>query len=235
MEYSELIDLVRARAGLSGTGEARTAVVATLEAISGRLSESQRSGIAERLPGQLREALTGGPAGDPELGAFLHDVAARSGCAPEQARYRAQATLSVLSQAEPEIGRILADALPAPYRELLQPIDTTAGAGTVPPTVLDRARLQHILDERLPDWEADGSGLHRTISLPAENLRALIDDHIRPLHPRLQSGPEISVDGDTATITLQTRSVGRVTEDDVTLAGRIEQVISEVSPVVKPS
>lgn len=33
MEYSELIDLVRARAGLSNTGEARTAVVTTLEGI----------------------------------------------------------------------------------------------------------------------------------------------------------------------------------------------------------
>lgn len=64
-------------------------------------------------------------------------MAARSGRAPEHARYRAQATLSVLSHGEPKIGRIMADALPGPYQELLQPIDTTAGTGTLPPTVLD--------------------------------------------------------------------------------------------------
>lgn len=233
MEYQALLDEVRTRAALRDTDDARAAIEATVGALAHLVDDPVRDTLVDALPGLLRPVAEEPRAGRPDLGGFLQEVSYRAGCTESEARYRAQATLSALADAEPELGRSLAHALPDEFDELLAPPRTGGGvvATSGGPAPLDEGEVRRILDVDLRDWEGDNRAIRRTISLPPENLNALVEQ-TRRLDTRLRSGPELTVTGDSATITLTTDTVGAVTAGDVDLARRIDGLIDEASPVI---
>lgn len=82
--------------------------------------------------------------------------------------------------------------------------------------------------EALPGWSGDTERLLRTVAVPTHSQDVLADS-VRQLADTLDHHPEVARDGDHVTFTLTTHSAGGVTEKDVALATRIDQVLSGTS------
>lgn len=82
--------------------------------------------------------------------------------------------------------------------------------------------------EALPGWSGDTDRLSRTVQVPADSQDALLES-VRQLADTLDHHPDVAREGDHVTFTLVTHSSGGVTEKDVDLATRIDQVLSGTS------
>ena len=77
----------------------------------------------------------------------------------------------------------------------------------------------------LPGWSGDQQRLTRTVAVPADSQDGLVEAVMRVAdamnhHPQIDRGP------DSMSFALWTHSAGGVTQKDVDLATRIDQVLS---------
>lgn len=91
------------------------------------------------------------------------------------------------------------------------------------PAVLSAEEIDAAL-EALPAWAVEGGSLTRTVQA-AGGAPALLRS-IDQVAQELDHHPDSDVDGDNVRFRLSTHSAGGVTELDVDLAARIDQVLS---------
>jgi 4a-hydroxytetrahydrobiopterin dehydratase len=77
----------------------------------------------------------------------------------------------------------------------------------------------------LPGWSGDQQRLTRTIPVPADSQDAL-EDAVMRVANAMDHHPTIERSGDSMSFALSTHSAGGVTQKDVDLATRIDQVLS---------
>lgn len=231
--YATFVAAAGAQVGTTDAEEARRAVEAVIATVADVLEEPDRDRLAAVLPGSLRSvAEVPGPGRRPESGAtVVSAVAARSGWPAERARFVTQAVLSTLADFEPELAEVLARLLPD-GAELSAPIDQGVpprGSG-VPtestPRVLKRDEIDRAL-VALENWEGDEGRLRRTVVLPADRHRPLRDAVARAEQEMVHHA-HVDEQQDAVTFEVWTHSLGRVTDLDVELAGRIDAAIAAV-------
>ncbi len=91
------------------------------------------------------------------------------------------------------------------------------------PSLLDSDTIATAL-EALPGWQATSGQLVRTVHVPAgtdallRSVRQITDEQDHPA--------DIDIDGEAVTFRLSTSSAGGISDLDVDLAARIDQVLS---------
>lgn len=91
------------------------------------------------------------------------------------------------------------------------------------PSLLDSATITIAL-EALPGWQATAGHLVRTVHVQA-GTDALLRS-VRQVADELNHQPDTEVDGASLTFRLSTSSVGGISDLDVDLAARIDQILS---------
>ncbi|CAL9604150.1 4a-hydroxytetrahydrobiopterin dehydratase [Streptomyces sp. enrichment culture] len=77
----------------------------------------------------------------------------------------------------------------------------------------------------LPHWTTDGDSVSRTYSLAGHLPAAAMAMHIAAIQEELNHHSDMTIGYNKLTVTVNTHSVGgRITELDVSLARRIEQI-----------
>ncbi|MFI7243412.1 4a-hydroxytetrahydrobiopterin dehydratase [Streptomyces qinglanensis] len=77
----------------------------------------------------------------------------------------------------------------------------------------------------LPHWTTDGDSVSRSYSLPGHLPAAAMAMHIAALQEELDHHSELTLGYNTLSVTVNTHSVGgRITELDIALARRIEEI-----------
>src|SRR3954452_22237448 len=79
--------------------------------------------------------------------------------------------------------------------------------------------------EGLPAWAGDGDGIHRTVELPG--FRDAVDAIVRiaDVAEEMDHHPDIDLRWRTLHLAVVTHSAGGVTDNDVQLARRIDQLL----------
>lgn len=81
---------------------------------------------------------------------------------------------------------------------------------------------------RLPGWSGDTSALRRTVELPPERLDELLR-RVQQTADAMNHHPDVERTENAATFSLSTHSAGGVTELDVALASRIDDLVTQVA------
>ncbi|GAA4170179.1 hypothetical protein GCM10022251_63720 [Phytohabitans flavus] len=205
--------------------EARRAAEATIAALVRTVDEPQRQQVLDAVPTLLAEQVDAAPGPAWDEDDFVAEVSWLTGTAPEEARQRVQAVLYILSRQEPELVGEL--ELPGDIRDLIS--DPAPGGGVTgphgqtPPLTDDELAAALV---NLPYWTGGHRALRRTIQLPEDNLRRVLD-LVEGLRGEMGRAPDVERDGDTATLTVSTRSVDAVTRLDVDLAHRVDDAIAD--------
>jgi uncharacterized protein (DUF2267 family)/pterin-4a-carbinolamine dehydratase len=231
--YEQFVTEVAARLGVAPPGRVALLTRSVFAALSAQLSPEDRNELAQALPSSLADIVRSTirtERRDPlEL---VHDVATGSvNTTPERARYGIQAVLSALDALASDTGKRLRADLPPDYADLFvapgdgPPPDLAASAAENVPTELSDADIGRAL-RRLPGWGGDRSALSRTVSLPPGIDRPMLA-RIHAAEQEMQHHAVIETSGRDTTFRVWTHSIGCVTELDVALAGRIQQVIEE--------
>ncbi len=224
--YREFVQSASARVGRP-FDQGRVASEATITVLARTLDRRDRERLLAALPNELHDdQVTAVRCQPADLADFLGQVATIGQRTPEQARHDAQAVLSALREQDPELVDSL--TLPPYLQDLLAP--PPVGGGVVGPATSTPPLTDDELRQALggmPRWTGDRRALARTISLPPENLERVLR-RLAVLKRDLGRGPKISRDGDgSATLTVQTASVGAVTAPDIELARSIDAAIDE--------
>jgi 4a-hydroxytetrahydrobiopterin dehydratase len=77
----------------------------------------------------------------------------------------------------------------------------------------------------LDGWTGDQAGLHRTAELPSFPAAIAVVDRVAEVAEELDHHPDIDIRWRTLTFSCVTHSAGGVTGKDVTLAGRIDEIV----------
>ncbi|MDQ7909498.1 DUF2267 domain-containing protein [Phytohabitans sp. ZYX-F-186] len=224
VQHRDLVTTVADHIGVS-VDEARRAAEATIATLVRTVDEPQRQRVLDAVPTLLAEEVgeAPGPAWDHDD--FVAEVSWLTGTAPEEARERVQAVLYVLSRQEPRLVGEL--ELPGDIRDLIS--DPAPGGGITGP----RGRTAPLTDDELaaalanlPYWTGGHRAIRRTIQLPEENLRRVLE-RVEGLRAETGRAPDVERDGETATLTVYTGSVDAVTRLDVDLAHQVDDAIVE--------
>jgi uncharacterized protein (DUF2267 family)/pterin-4a-carbinolamine dehydratase len=239
VKYKELVEEIRKVSGLPDADSAARAAAATMGALSHVLPAADRERMADLLPGKLRNSMEAdarfAPSGGRrvEESGFVAEVAGRCGCTPQQARLRAHATLATLAAREGE--NLAKIRLPDWFDDLVNSPDpyvgVVAAATKAPPLTEEEVRVALTY---LPHWTGDRRQLVRSVGLPPENADRVRRQVERTIDASHRHGVVQPIP-DGVRITLQTESAQAITPDDVDLARRIEQTLTEVGTVVDPS
>jgi pterin-4a-carbinolamine dehydratase len=224
VQHRDLVTTVADHIGVT-VDEARRAAEATIATLVRTVDEPRRQQVLDAVPTLLAEEVGAAPGPAWDGDDFVAEVSWLTGTAPEEARQRAQAVLYVLSRQEPELVGEL--ELPGDIRDMFA--DPAPGGGITGP----RGQTSPLTDDELaaalanlPYWTGGHRAIRRTIQLPEANLRRVLD-RLEALKEETGRAPEIDQDGDTATLTVSTRSVGAVTRLDVDLAHRVDDAVTE--------
>lgn len=227
--YQELITDITRKVGVS-TDEARQAAEATIGTVARTLDRPRRERLLAAVPASLTEEVPEVPGPAPDTDSFVAEVSWLTGVPAEQARYRAQAVLAALAEQDPDLVGTL--DLPAGIQELVN--EPVPGGGIVGPRghtpPLTAAEVATAL-ANLPYWSGDTRALRRTLTLPEPELEEVLS-RIDALREEVGRAPDIERRGDTATLTVRTTAVDAVTELDLDLVGRIDEIIAEGPPEV---
>jgi 4a-hydroxytetrahydrobiopterin dehydratase len=93
------------------------------------------------------------------------------------------------------------------------------------PTLLDDRLVSDALTA-LTDWTGDAQRIRRTVDLPGDAVEGLLAD-VAVSADSLNHHPEIERSGGSVTFTLWTHSEGGVTEYDIALASRIDDLVAK--------
>jgi uncharacterized protein (DUF2267 family)/pterin-4a-carbinolamine dehydratase len=237
MKYQDLIESVRDRVQLDDSEHARQAVEAVLATLGHCMTPDARTQLAEHLPGLLEPAME--VPGDTEIRdseALLIEIAYRIDSTPERARYIGEALLETLREMDPDLVDELRGELHTDLLETLEPEDEPPEwAGSVDPSApveLSDDEVEQAL-QRLPEWDGDHNAIQRTVVLPRDRHIPLIHG-VQTEARKTNNHVRIDQDGDSVTFTLNTASKGVVTESDIDLAERINNVVAEVGSSGKP-
>lgn len=224
VQHRDLVTTVADHIGVT-VEEARRAAEATIATLVRSVDEPQRRQVLDVVPALLAGEVDAAPGPAWDGDDFVAEVSWLTGTAPEEARARAQAVLYILSRAEPDLVGEL--DLPGDIRDLIS--DPAPGGGITGPhggtAPLTDDELAAAL-ANLPYWTGGHRAIRRTIQLPEDNLRRVLD-RIERLRDEVGRVPDIDRDGETATLSVYTRSVGAVTRLDVDLAHRVDDAVVE--------
>lgn len=234
LQYQQFADGVKERAGLSTAEEARETIVKVVEVIAGHLDGVDQQQLATVLPGKIREQVRWD---QPDRsarteGGFVEEVARQADVAPERARHLARAVLSELVAEEESLSESLRHRLPDEFAEMF----TAPGQGPPPewasagadarPKPLDSDELSRVLNE-LVGWEGTTAGISRLVQLPRDRFTPLLNQ-VKAAEKELSHHASIEERADGVEFSLQTRSLGAVTELDLQLARRIDDAVAKV-------
>jgi len=225
IRYRDLVTEVGRRVNLDFT-DARRGAEAIVTVLARCLDPADRGRLLDAVPAELHGEFPVDVSGEPDdLPGFLHDVAAITHRTPDQARYQAQAVLSVLREQDDELMASL--RLPDYVRDLVaRPAEGGAVGvdGHTPPLTDDELAAALA---RLPQWSGDRRALVRTIVLPAANLERVLR-RLSELKRETGRGPRIGRPGEgVARLVVRTSRVDAVTALDVELAHRLDDAIDE--------
>lgn len=99
--------------------------------------------------------------------------------------------------------------------------------------VIDIDTVQRRLQSELPAWQTDGSAISRTFSTRGWPGTLLVVNTIAYLSEAAWHHPDLAVSYKAVTVTLTTHSSGGITERDLELASRIDDVINFRSALPK--
>ena len=231
--YQELVESVRDRAALDSAEDARSALAAVLATVAQAVDEPHRQRLADTLPAQLRtHAEPAGPVVRMGAGELVDAVARREQTTAERARYHTQAVLSALVDAVPDAADVIKAAVPDGADDLLSPLGQgpaprgSAVPTTASPRMLDDDEVSRELS-RLTGWTGERHRLRRTVALPADRIRPLLDQVDRAQRD-LDHHATVEHDADGVTFTVWTHTLGVVTDLDVALAARIDDAVRRV-------
>lgn len=231
MRHQEFLGGVATRAGLDRTDDAREGAAAALAALAAHLPADDRDALAAALPTLLtREAGLDDAPAPAAGGSPVETVVRRTGWTPERARYVLVAVVEELAAEDPDLGERLRRTLPDDLRPSggpALPPDAPAAGAEGRPQPVDQDTVDRAL-ARLTDWSGDVTGIVRTIELPAERLD-LVLDRIHGVEQEVGQRARI-LDRTPTTVTLRARteSMAVVTEVDLALASRIDDVVVAV-------
>ncbi|NYI08041.1 DUF2267 domain-containing protein [Allostreptomyces psammosilenae] len=228
--HEKLVHRIASRAGLPNTDAVQSVVRTVLGVLAIRLDPPLRVRLQRVLPGPERDAAWAiVPPADADVIRFLRDVADHLRVSPERALRLTQAVLSEIAEGAPEAAAELRRALPDDYAPLFQapdPMPARSNAATNAPAVLSDADVADVLD-RLTGWSGDRHRLVRSVGLPLDRVRPLlnrIERDTRDLH----HPPDHEVTDDGVTFVCHTRSVDGVTELDVLTAERVDAAVEAI-------
>ena len=95
--------------------------------------------------------------------------------------------------------------------------------------ILDSAELHAVMADR-PHWEVRDSTLVRSVHAPSFAAGIRLVDAAAAVAEELDHHPDIDIRWTTVTFRLSTHFVGGITQRDVTLAERIDDLVDEVLP-----
>jgi pterin-4a-carbinolamine dehydratase/uncharacterized protein (DUF2267 family) len=224
VQHRDLVTTVADHIGVT-VDEARRAAEATIATLVRTVDEPQRRQVLDAVPTLLADEVGAAPGPAWDEDDFVAEVSWLTGTAPEEARERVQAVLFVLAREEPDLVGEL--DLPGDIRELIS--DPAPGGGVTGP----HGRTAPLTDDELaaalanlPYWTGGHRAIRRTVELPEDNLSRVLE-RVERLREETGRAPDIDRHGDTATLTVSTRSVDAVTRLDVDLAHRVDDAIGE--------
>jgi 4a-hydroxytetrahydrobiopterin dehydratase len=94
------------------------------------------------------------------------------------------------------------------------------------PALLDDAAIQRAL-AAMPGWEGGTDAIRRTVRAPDFPTAIRIVDDIAVIAEEINHHPDIDIRWRTLHFTLATHAKGGVTQYDLTLAQRIDEVVSK--------
>jgi 4a-hydroxytetrahydrobiopterin dehydratase len=90
--------------------------------------------------------------------------------------------------------------------------------------LLDADALRQALSG-LDGWQGDGTAIRRAVELPSFMAAIRVVDRVAEAAEELDHHPDIDIRWRTVTFACATHSAGGVTDKDVTLAGRIDDIV----------
>jgi len=79
----------------------------------------------------------------------------------------------------------------------------------------------------LDGWQYDGSAIRRTVSLPGFLAAIRVVDRVAEAAEQMDHHPDIDIRWRTLTFACVTHSAGAVTDRDVTLASKIDEIVRD--------
>lgn len=234
--HREFVNAVARRAELDDSDTARSVIEETLRTLAHTLPERERDILRERLPSQLSSfAAVPGQTEERDDAALVLELGQRLGTTPERARYLLEAVVREMVEADTElVARLRAHARSDVFDDALgrpeapsEPVTGQPGA----PAPLTEADLAREL-KSLPEWNHDGNGLHRTVVLPGDRHRPLLE-RVRAAARSGNQHVGIDEGDDAVTFTVGTGE-DTVTENDVRLAHQIEDAVTETGSGGRP-
>ncbi|MFR9804149.1 DUF2267 domain-containing protein [Pseudonocardia sp. RS010] len=227
--YQELVEGVCTRAGLDDAHEAREVAGAVLGTLVRAAPEAERPDLFAALPGPVEEQFVEPVPTAPataqevlgEVGRLLHEP-------PERSRYLTQAVLSALREQDAGFVERLESLLPgdtvAGLRRAGDPPQVTETRSPERPTALTADEVAAAL-RRLTMWTGDVHALCRTVAVPDEQVTPLIGSVEKAARER---NDHVHAERVTDGVQFVVRTGrDRVTEADVAMAERIDEVVAE--------
>src|SRR5215475_3175670 len=79
----------------------------------------------------------------------------------------------------------------------------------------------------LDSWQGDGSAIRRTVELPSFPAAIRVVDRVAEAAEEMDHHPDIDIRWRTLTFACVTPSAGAVTDRDVTLASKIDEIVRD--------
>jgi 4a-hydroxytetrahydrobiopterin dehydratase len=92
--------------------------------------------------------------------------------------------------------------------------------------LLDQAEIARQLGD-LPGWAGDTAGLHRSVQAPDFRTAVRIVDDVADVAEEMDHHPDIDIRWRTVRFVSSTHSAGGVTQLDIELAHRIDEIVRD--------
>ena len=99
----------------------------------------------------------------------------------------------------------------------------------MPATLLSADQVAEAAASLSAEWDVDTARLVRTVEFPGFLMAVSFIDELAPIAEELDHHPDLRLSWRTVEITLSTHSAGGVTDLDVSLAGRLDEIISRLA------
>jgi pterin-4a-carbinolamine dehydratase len=231
LAHREFLAAIAVRAGFDRPDEAKRPAESVLVGVARRLDHGGRERLGSTLPSQLAGLVAGSSPLHRNAGRtpFLETAASELGTSPERARFLAQAVLSALADQDAPTAEAVRSQLPEDFADLFAapgdgpPPDRAATAALPEPTDLTDEEVAAAIAS-LPGWTGDARALERTVVLPP-GLGQEILDGIARVERAMNHRAVIEERPDGTALRLWTHARGLVTDLDVELARRINEVV----------